>query len=1187
MAIKTFSQIVQSFIDSIKLRQPALDTKPGTVSRDIFIDNPADQIANVYREIQSIQKTQSILNAAGKILDQFGSNYGITRDTGKRAVGTGILTFNSILNNIEIAAGTTITAKSGVVLRITINTIISAATKGIYSSYASSISEQLHIAGISDQYAVQVPVEALNIGANGNVPIYSFVKTSIAGITNVTNITPTAGGTNPQGDSQYRNEIFAGLGGSSAGTTRGYQNALAAVSGIQSIFVASAGNPILTRDGTITQRNSDGSLSILMPGSGGKVDIWLQGNDLINITESYVFHDNSGIGDITSELNSHIFGQITTNAENLTSLEKRQLFTQTGQLPVQPVDSIITLSGSVSGVNFVQDVNYKLEKDINVDTQNSAFALDRIRFLQNFISINDENVAKGDINNIDDLVFSNIKSIEEVNQEIIITNDLAILDRIDHSKITIKHNPLTTVLRATNLTTGERYVIIDQNLDPITGLNNTGTISINGSVLPSLQDLVQVDYTWNFSYDATTDYFSPNTNRFVTNAIDWGKSNYINMENALLVRNGSRYNLQLLHNVDRVFTAFFCDTQITNVQQAITTIQNGTKTALRQITLSLGVGPVVYLVLPSIDLIGNNISAGDRLHISGDTAAASRNGAYEIVAVIDQTTLQISPPLPALVVETGNATIEIRNNNDSVILIGATSIIGLSSIANDVESITNIVSIKSRVNGLELFTTEQGGSFSGNVAYLATDVLQPNIGDEVIVYFNSNEIFNIIKNNGTLSNNDIVLSTDDVLDFNSVLTPLNNIFNHISSSPILVDYVVLEVDVISRTPISLMPFIGSTSSSLLIDKNSNTLTSRQPTEFNVNGDIERIGPSYLSFIIDGAFSSGGTFSIKGDTWIRMEKTIAVSQSNINGQFNLSSLIVSQLNTLSTDYSIAKVVSAKVFDGITTQDLSLRGYAIRSNLYDSGIAIKDTSLLPTEIGLSNIFIQNDIVSLSVGSTITIVFYVIATNSAETIQFTTGRGTLYSKYKYTRINRIDLISGFINPTTLQIIGNIRVSRASQPSTGSTYKTNYSYFAPAEGERITAVYGYNNIINSATNAIENVRTLTADVLTKLSIAIVVNVSATIILNTNAVNQSSQIIDQATSAINNLIVNQLQGSTLDYSAILRVITAISGVSGADINVLDYVGSDFDGQANRKSIKVDANEYTSVGTIKVVIGNR
>ena len=40
--LKTFNQIVNEMIDRLRLVQPSLDTKPGTVSRDLFIDIQAD-----------------------------------------------------------------------------------------------------------------------------------------------------------------------------------------------------------------------------------------------------------------------------------------------------------------------------------------------------------------------------------------------------------------------------------------------------------------------------------------------------------------------------------------------------------------------------------------------------------------------------------------------------------------------------------------------------------------------------------------------------------------------------------------------------------------------------------------------------------------------------------------------------------------------------------------------------------------------------------------------------------------------------------------------------------------------------------------------------------------------------------------------------------------------------------------
>lgn len=1187
MAIRTFSQIVQNMQDGIALRQPALDTKPGSVSRDLFIDNPSDQIAAVYRDMSLIQKTQSLLNSTGKILDQFGSNYGIQRDTGKRSIGNAILTFNNILNNINISAGTTVTAKTGAVFQITANIIISTATKGIYASYAASIADQLHIAGISDQYAVQVPIESVNIGKNGDVPPYSLIKTTISGISNVTNISATIGGSNQQNDSQYRNQILAGLAGSAAGTYRGYQNALTGVSGINSVYVAIPGNPILVRDGTVTQRNSDGTITVLSPGTGGKVDIWIQGNNIVNITESYVFHDLSGIGDVTSNANAHILGQLS-NSSDLTPLERRQLFTQTGQLPLQPVDSIVSLSGSISGSNFVRDVNYTLEKDINSQTQNTVFALDKILFLQDFVSISDESIAKGNLNSIDSLVFSGVKEVDVISQDIIVLNDLATLDFSERTKIIISHKPLSTVLRTTNLTTGERYTITSQNIDERTGLNETGQVLIDGSILPSAQDMIQADYTWSHVYDPEIDYFSPSNIDFLTDGIDWGRSNYIKFENAILISD-TRYNLRVSRDIDRVYSAFYCDTQVASVQQANLTDQTGSIKALRQVTISFGSGPVVYFVIPGIDLVTAGVVKNDIITIYTDTATTSRAGSYTVVSVIDETVVQIEQPAIPLIVETGNVSLEITRiaTPTNTIVIANSAYINMGTTAENISSITNVVSVKSQTTGLELYATESAGTFSGDTIYLSMDVSQPEIGEDVIVYFNSHEIFNIAKNNGTVSANNVVLSTNDVLEFNSVLEPLNDIFSATSVKPIFVNYIAEDIDVISRTAISLAPFIGSNLNSYFVDKNNSVLVSRQPVEFDQTNNIVRSGPSYLGFVVDGAFNSGGTLSIRGTGWFKIEASLPIIQSAVTGKINLNDVILSNIGALSNNNSVVKVVSINIDNGVSSQELLIRGYGLNNNTYDSGIAITDTSIGLTSIDLSTIFQQNGITLFTLGSTLKIVFYVLAPNISETIQFTTGRGTLYSRYKYTRISRVDLISGFLNTSNSTIVGNLRIYRLSQPNTSSIYSADYSYFGPVENERLTVRYRYNNIISDATNAIEGVRTLTADVLTRLAIQIVVNVSATVILTNQAISQSSQIIDQATSAVTSLISNNPVGALLDYTAISRVITNIVGVSSTDITVFDYVGSEFDGQANRKSIYADPNQYFSVGTLNIVSGVR
>ena len=55
---RTFNDIIVSSIETLRLVQPELDTKPGTVSRDVFIDTPSEQLANFYNELRNVSLLQ-------------------------------------------------------------------------------------------------------------------------------------------------------------------------------------------------------------------------------------------------------------------------------------------------------------------------------------------------------------------------------------------------------------------------------------------------------------------------------------------------------------------------------------------------------------------------------------------------------------------------------------------------------------------------------------------------------------------------------------------------------------------------------------------------------------------------------------------------------------------------------------------------------------------------------------------------------------------------------------------------------------------------------------------------------------------------------------------------------------------------------------------------------------------------
>jgi uncharacterized phage protein gp47/JayE len=66
-------------LQRLKLVQPNLDTKPGAVSRDLFVDIQADQIERLYRSMAIVSEKQSLATATGRDLDRIASNFGVPR----------------------------------------------------------------------------------------------------------------------------------------------------------------------------------------------------------------------------------------------------------------------------------------------------------------------------------------------------------------------------------------------------------------------------------------------------------------------------------------------------------------------------------------------------------------------------------------------------------------------------------------------------------------------------------------------------------------------------------------------------------------------------------------------------------------------------------------------------------------------------------------------------------------------------------------------------------------------------------------------------------------------------------------------------------------------------------------------------------------------------------------------------
>ncbi len=558
--VRTANDIVLGSIDFYRTARQQLDLKPGQVARDLLVDGPAVQLASLYEELQSVQSAQSLFLSLGSELDALASNFGAARKQGTASGGVAVLTFNNIESDIPIAKGGVVTARNGASFTVNNSITVAVINKNTYRATASKYASALAFMGITDQYAVEVSVQATSTGNSGNISAYSLNSTTISGVSNVINPAAFQGGSSAENDSSFKRRILGIFSGANTGTTTGYQNTVLADQDVIDALVVGPGDPLMTRDGTQVFTAEDGTQTIVSEGTGGKVDIYAYGFRLAEIIDGFVYLDHSNRDDPTDSSNDFVLGQILDDA-NKTVARKRLDNIKNQTLPNQPVTNIISVTGSSSGSNFtaksvnsagVISGNYELLRDTGVYA-GSPWGFDRLHWVDDRIRDLAEDITKGKFNSQDSTNYSDVTLIGEVKQNIQVVNENSAVTPTDRSSIQLSHRPITSVTRVFNQTTGERYVVTNQNPDG-GSLNTTGKITISGSTLPAVSDILQVDYVWVFNYDPNWDFdnkVSSDNIRDVVDSIDWGYSNNVRREEVIISGTGVK-SLTVAHPVNAV-----------------------------------------------------------------------------------------------------------------------------------------------------------------------------------------------------------------------------------------------------------------------------------------------------------------------------------------------------------------------------------------------------------------------------------------------------------------------------------------------------------------------------------------------------------------------------------------------------------------------------------------------------------
>ena len=590
MAIfKSFNDLVISWLEYLRLVQPELDTKPGTVSRDVFVDAPAQQLSDLYTQLRNISSLQSLFSVSGSSLNKLASNFGATRIGGSTSSGTVVLTTNSLEVDLLIPSGSLVTARNGINYTVQDSVVMSANSANVYRATATRLRTDLQLASITDEFAIEVTVQCLTTGVSGNVGRFSIVSSNIEGISNVTNLTAFSGGADQESDDEFRERILSIFAGSNTGTELGYTTAIGIVPGILDSEIVVPGDPLLIRDGTQVATDSDGNLIVSDPGSGGKVDIYILGTSLETQIDSFIYNDQSGKDDPTDPSNDYILGQRGQDS-TLNSAQRRVELIAANTLPYQPVDSIVSVTGSSSGANFIEAYtdtdgstkgNFELVKDTG-DLGGSPFGFDKIQWISDKIELGGEDATKGTFNGIDALNFTDVDEIQSITQDYLVTNENSITSTANRSSVTLRHKPVRTVSRVVNLTTGERYVVSNQNPDGNEGeLNTTGRITISGNTLPVATDVLQVDYTWVKSFDSVFDFDNLaiwNPTRVAQDSVDWSYGNLVRQEPSTVEEDAyGVLTVTMTHPVSKVLS-------VDRFSTDVSTVTNGTVTVNQPVT---------------------------------------------------------------------------------------------------------------------------------------------------------------------------------------------------------------------------------------------------------------------------------------------------------------------------------------------------------------------------------------------------------------------------------------------------------------------------------------------------------------------------------------------------------------------------------------------------------------------------
>lgn len=326
-------------------------------------------------------------------------------------------------------------------------------------------------------------------------------------------------------------------------------------------------------------------------------------------------------------------------------------------------------------------------------------------------------------------------------------------------------------------------------------------------------------------------------------------------------------------------------------------------------------------------------------------------------------------------------------------------------------------------------------------------------------------------------------------------------------------------------------------------------------------------PTKLILTVNDQIINSGMLTVNGTT-LNKGLDIVFTCTNAGLKINAAEALrkvlgLSSISALPTNIKLTKILKLEKVNttNSNTDDVlnilcsyDLKNVKLNNILYSNDV-VNDYSLSNFEFILPNTInnsLNSDTRNLpNIGDKLRITFYYTMDNDSENLSYTKN-GTLYTNKQFALINKIFVSSGFTSSQSSKLV----INSFTQPSLGARYSIFYDYLAPKQNERIAITYDYNRLISDTTFAIENVRTINADVLAREARLTLLDLTMNVVISDAMKNSTTTVLQNLKDKLLSALSTSTLGSVIDNPTLINVAQSVNGISRARIIYFNKTGS-------------------------------